>query len=64
MPRRKSGISEREIVIGAFVLVIVIVIIQVISDFFSRYPWVGWIVGVVVLAILVYAAIRLIKKYI
>jgi len=63
-PRKKSGISEREYFIGIIVVVVVLVIIQGISDFFSRYPWVGWTVGVVVFAIVVYAAIKLIRKYI
>jgi len=63
MARKKSGVSERDVFIGIIGLVIVLVIIQGISDFFSRYPWAGWIVGVGVFALLVYAVIRLIRKY-
>ena len=64
MPRKKSGISERELIIGFIVLVVVLVVVQGISNFFSQNPWAGWVVGAVVLAIVIYAAIRLIRKYI
>jgi len=61
--RRESGISEREIFIGVIVLVAVVAVIQGISDFFGRNPWVGWVIGLALLAIFVYAAIRVIKKF-
>ncbi|MFC2034403.1 hypothetical protein ACFLTT_03275 [Chloroflexota bacterium] len=61
--QKKSGISEREVIIAVVALVIVVVIVQGISDFFSQNPWAGWLTGIVVLAIIVYAAIRLIRKY-
>ena len=64
MPKKKSGISEREFIIGFIVLVVVLVVVQGISNFFSQNPWAGWVVGAVVLAIVIYAAIRLIRKYI
>ena len=63
MARKKSSISEREIFIGIIVLVAVVAVIQGISDFFSRNPWVGWVIGLALLAIFVYAAIKLIKKF-
>lgn len=61
--RTKSSISERELFIGIIVLIAVVAVIQGISDFFSRNPWVGWVIGLAFLAIFVYAAIRIIKKF-
>ena len=61
--RRTSSISEREIFIGVIVLAVILAVIQGISDFFSRNPWVGWVIGLALLAIFVYAAIRIIKKF-
>ena len=61
--RTKSSISEREIFIGIIVLVVILAVIQGISDFFSRNPWAGWVIGLSLLAVFVYAAIRIIKKY-
>ncbi len=59
--RQTKGISEREVFIGVIVLAVVLVIIQAISDFFNRFPWVGWILLFVVIAIAAYAAVRFIK---
>jgi len=61
--RKKSSFSEREIIIGVIILVIAVVVIQAIGDFFSRNPWAGWVIGLSLLAIFVYAAIRIIKKF-
>ena len=59
--KRRSGISEKEIFIGVIVLAIVFLIIRAISNFFNQYPWVGWTLLVVGLAIAIYAAIKYIK---
>lgn len=62
--RTKSSISEREMFIGVIVLAVILTVIQGVSDFFSRNPWVGWVIGLALLAIFVYAGIKLIRKYI
>jgi len=61
--RTKSSISERELFIGIIVLAVIITVVRGVSDFFSRNPWAGWIIGLSLLAIIVYAAIRIIKKF-